>query len=345
MLQGIWNKTAATHLSLLIQGLNPEETIIHIHGWIKALSSSIGKVLNESPFSTICTLHDYFLACPNGGFYNYQQKRICHLQPMGIACICSNCDVRSYSHKLWRVVRQGVQIHAGKIPSGIEHFIAVTGFSEKILRPFFPPQAKIHALSSPAYYPYEQPIRTNTDSDRLLCVGRLSPEKGIELACESARRSNAKLTIIGDGELRNKLKDQFPEVEFKGWLDPTQVFAEMLNARGLIFPSLLYETQGLAVLEALSVGLPVIVSEDCAASEFVDGKNGLLFKTNDTDDLTARIKMIYDAPAMAQEMSRYAFEKYWQDPYTLPRYTTRLIEIYNEMLNTKAKKDAEEKTT
>lgn len=72
--QGIWNRKAAFVLKELLFDCNPSETIIHFHGWTKALSASLFSVLSKTSFKVIITLHDFFCFCPNGGFYDYKKK-------------------------------------------------------------------------------------------------------------------------------------------------------------------------------------------------------------------------------------------------------------------------------
>lgn len=331
MVSGIWNKRSASELDTLLKKFSPADTIVHIHGWSKSLSASIGKVLYKRPFATICTLHDYFIACPNGGFYNFKKNKICTLKPMSPACICTNCDAKGYTQKVWRVIRQKVQSDRGKMPQGIGNFITVSGFSRDILTPFLPQSAKVFTISNPINVS-AKPERANVFAERVLCIGRLSTEKGVSIACEAARINKVPLTVIGDGPLNHSLRSQYPEVEFKGWLQPAEIFAKIKNARALIFPSLLYETQGLVVLEALSHGLPVIVSDKCAASEFVDGNNGLLFEIGNVQDLSKKLISLYSYPEKADTMSKYAYDKYWNNPLTTEKYIDELQNAYQEIL-------------
>ena len=118
--QGLWNVTAARELRNLLRGLDPLRTIVHVHGWTKSLSSSVIRTALDTGFMVVCTLHDYFVACPNGSFFNYSTEQICHLAPLSPHCIISNCDRRSYSHKLWRVARQVVQKTSGNMPHGLQ---------------------------------------------------------------------------------------------------------------------------------------------------------------------------------------------------------------------------------
>jgi len=329
---GLWNGKVSAMMRNILEKVDPAETIIHLHAWTKALSPSIGKVITHSGIPVVYTLHDFFIACPNGGFYNYPAAKICHLKPMSLACICTNCDVRNYGHKLWRVSRQAIQRYAASIPSGIRYYISVTKFSENILRPYLPAQAEIFLLNNPVTYTLPGKPRNRATSNKMLFAGRISTEKGAALACEAARAAGVQLVVIGEGPLKTPLQEQYPEVKFRGWLSSHDLFREMLEAKALIFPSVWYETQGLIVLEALSVGLPVIVSDHCAATEFVDQRNGFTFRAGDTGDLTEKIKTLAEDPGKAAQMSRYAYDNYWKNPFLLDDYIRETLAIYSRIL-------------
>ncbi len=67
-------------------------------------------------------------------------------------------------------------------------------------------------------------------------------------------------------------------ISFVGWKNRKEVFEYMKTARALVFPSLWYEAAPLTVPEALSIGLPCIVSDCCAAIDYIDDeKKGHVF--------------------------------------------------------------------
>ncbi len=109
-LQGVWNAPAARALGDLLGKLPGKDTVVHVHGWAKALSPSIARPIVASGLPTVYTMHEFFLHCPNGGFYNHRAGEICTLKPISGACVATNCDSRHYAHKLWRVARQGVRV-------------------------------------------------------------------------------------------------------------------------------------------------------------------------------------------------------------------------------------------
>jgi len=99
--------------------------------------------------AVVLTMHDYFSVCPNGSFFIYPTRTLCHLKPMSAACLGTQCDQRTYSHKLWRVARQWTQEHCGHLPRGIREFISISDVREDILRHYLPADARIHRHRNP----------------------------------------------------------------------------------------------------------------------------------------------------------------------------------------------------
>ena len=93
--QILWNRPAAEQLRAAIAAMDPADSVIHVHAWAKAVSPSIGAVLKNSPVPCVYTMHEFFLVCPNGGFYDYQKAETCHRTPMSMSCLTTNCDARN----------------------------------------------------------------------------------------------------------------------------------------------------------------------------------------------------------------------------------------------------------
>lgn len=134
--QGIWNFKAAKAMKDILAKMSPKNTIIHIHALQKAISSSIIPVAKKAGFRIVYHVHDYGLACPNLGFFNYKTKQICSRRALSLECIACNCDSRSYTHKLWRVIRQMVQIYIGGMPRNIDGFVFLNSFGKNILEKY-----------------------------------------------------------------------------------------------------------------------------------------------------------------------------------------------------------------
>ena len=74
IINGIYNFKAKNQLKKLLSTLDENETIIHVHGWTKCLSSSVFDISWKLGFKLVLTMHDYFTACPNGGYFNYKKN-------------------------------------------------------------------------------------------------------------------------------------------------------------------------------------------------------------------------------------------------------------------------------
>ncbi|TXM81380.1 glycosyltransferase family 4 protein, partial [Methylobacterium sp. WL116] len=100
-----WHARAARALSDAIGRMARAPDVVHVHQWTRSLSPGIFPVLLATGAPVALTLHDYFLACPNGVYYRFDTAEPCALAPMSAACILAPCDARSRLHKLVRVAR------------------------------------------------------------------------------------------------------------------------------------------------------------------------------------------------------------------------------------------------
>lgn len=329
--RGLWNVEASRRLEDLLANCNNTNTIVHIHSWTKALTSSVVNVSIKRGFSVVLTLHDYFLACPNGGFFNYQKGRVCHERPLSPQCLLMNCDSRSYKQKLWRAGRQLIQQKLGKLPQGISDFIVVSEFSKKILSPFLPEDARFHYIDNPICMPKREPAIVE-GSDVFCYVGRLAAEKGPQLFARAASQLCVKASFIGEGPMRREIQSLYPDAFMPGWVSRQELMSSLASARALVFPSLWYETLGLSVLEAAALGVPAIVASETAASCGVeDGVTGLLFRNGDLSDLKAKIQVMRQ-PLYAKAMGSAAYRRYWAKPMTLDNHVEQLDSCYRLVL-------------
>ncbi len=135
------------------------------------------------------------------------------------------------------------------------------------------------------------------DAPVLLYVGRLGREKNIgSLKAVLRAMPGVRLALVGDGPARGELEEEFagmPAV-FSGTRRGAELTAAYASADALVFPSTT-ETLGLAMLEALSSGLPVVAARAGAAHEVVeDGANGLLYEPEDRDSLVETVRRVLE---------------------------------------------------
>jgi glycosyltransferase involved in cell wall biosynthesis len=330
-LQGLWNTKSSGCLERVLEASNPQSTIVHLHGWTKALSSSVVRVAVRRRFPIVCTLNDYFTACPNGAFLDYPKTEVCTRRPLSGNCLMTQCDNRGYSHKLWRVLRQGIQRRWGMVPESIKHFIKVSDFSLSVLRPYLPGGATMYALPNIIDIPLQPPVSVMANSAYTM-VGRLTREKDPISFAEAAARGPFRAVFVGEGNHRGDVQALCPEAEVTGWCSRAQVIERLRQARALVFPSLWYEAQPLAIREAAAMGIPAIVSDRCAGrDDVVDGVTGLWFKGGDVGDLIRQMRRMQNDDAV-QKMGHAAYGRYWENPATVDRHVGELKRIYEQVL-------------
>jgi glycosyltransferase involved in cell wall biosynthesis len=330
-MQGTWNTGAAEALRRLLADKPRDRTIVHVHGWAKALSPSIAMPIAQSGLPAVYTIHEYFLFCPNGGFYNYQRGHTCPLEPLSAACWATHCDSRNYARKLWRNARLTVARNVAHLPDVFSDYIAISRFQIDVVGRRLPPRSRLHLVSNPIDVADLGPKVWPAQGD-VIFVGRISTEKGPFLFAEAARHAGIVPTYIGDGPAAAELRAKFPEARLLGWQSGPAVREAIRVARALVFPSLWYEGQPLTVLEAKGLGTPVIVADGCAGREEIEHDvSGLWFKGGDAGDLARALAQIGD-DALIARLSHGAYASFWSDPPTLTRHIERIIGIYDAML-------------
>jgi len=174
---------------------------------------------------------------------------------------------------------------------------------------------------------------------RLLFLGRISKYKGLHLLLDSMKiinNPNINIDIYGfdpDDDYAKACKERIkgmPNIEFRGKISPERVVTTMSNYDGLILPSTFSEMSPLVIQEAFAAKIPVIASDVYGNAEQIsNGKNGWLFKYNDSDDLARVLTELLEQPSMLQQAKKYIpevlnFEKISDDYIKL--YKTILSE-------------------
>jgi glycosyltransferase involved in cell wall biosynthesis len=163
----------------------------------------------------------------------------------------------------------------------------------------------------------------------LLCAGRLSIEKGFDLALRAfaavrTRFPEATLTLAGDGDARSELARLSADlgvsrsVKFAGWVAPGEMPALIDTAAAVVVPSRL-EAFGLTALQAAHMGRPVVACRVGGLPEVViDGVTGLLVAPESPEALASGVGHLLEHPraaaAMGAEARRSALERFvWDD--------------------------------
>jgi len=331
IINGLWNFKARREFKILLKNFDIKDTIIHIHSCSKALSSSCIQIANKMGFKTIYHLHDYGIACPNMGFYNYKKDCICKKKAMSIQCLISDCDSRNYFHKIWRCIRQFIQIKIAKMPSQISAFIAVSNFSMNILRLYLKDEKNVYIIENKINGILDDKKIDVSKNKNIIFIGRLSPEKNPVILAKSTKMMDIPVIFIGSGQCEREIQEANKKAVITGWLDKTKMREYIEKARVLVLTSSWYETQGMVVAEVGKNGIPSIVPSNNAATDFVIHEyNGLIFKNKDINSLKYMINKILD-DNFVKYLGNNVFNYYKQNENNVD-YIKKLITIYEIVL-------------
>ena len=143
--------------------------------------------------------------------------------------------------------------------------------------------------------------------------------KRLDIAIKGCVKAGRHLLVIGEGPLHNdlvKLAGDSDYVKFLPLMSKDELSFYLGQARGFIFPSL--EPFGIAPVEALSAGCPVIAYGEGGALDYVvDGKNGVLFKKQTASSLADAIssfeKMKFNRKKVAESADKFAVKRFDQE--------------------------------
>ncbi len=148
------------------------------------------------------------------------------------------------------------------------------------------------------------------DSVTILFVGRLQARKRIDslLRACAALESNPRLIIVGNGPERANLetlaKEIYPTAEFIGAKHGAELKPYFMQADLFVLPG----TGGLAVQEAMSYGLPVIVAKgDGTQDDLVRAGNGWQIEPENYEALAAAIKNALSDTARLRKMGKESY--------------------------------------
>jgi glycosyltransferase involved in cell wall biosynthesis len=174
-----------------------------------------------------------------------------------------------------------------------------------------------------------------------LFVGRLAHHKGIEHLVHAAAHvgPEVRILIAGSGPRRAHLETlarrigQHHKVTFLGRVERDELPPLIAASDLLVLPSVTrLEAFGIAALEAMAAGRPVVVTDIPGVREVVEaGVTGLTARPLDPRDLAARIRELAEDPALRASMGAQG-RKRVEAHFATPRVVDRLEAVYRDVL-------------
>ncbi len=140
-------------------------------------------------------------------------------------------------------------------------------------------------------------------TNRLVCVGRLSEQKGQLLLIEAVGRLRDQgiavtLVLVGDGEMRGEIEDRLRDLQLEsqvsitGWASGEEVKKQLVASKALVLPSFA-EGLPVVIMEAMALGRPVLSTYVAGIPELVrPSESGWLVRAGSVEHLTAALQQV-----------------------------------------------------
>ncbi len=187
-------------------------------------------------------------------------------------------------------------------------------------------------------------IKQSTQQDKpgqsIVFVGNLIPRKGLDVLIKAIKtKPDYTLIIIGDGPERERLEKMaagLPNITFYGRVNPEDVRSIMKKrARLLVLPAIEGEGFPNVLLEAMSVGVPVVASNIAGVADLLEnGKAGLLVERGNVEELRDAICSIMNDDELQRKMAAAGFHASQQ--YTWDKVSRQWLYLFEEMIKKKS---------
>lgn len=305
-LSTVWSRSSYREMRERLRTERPD--VVHVHNFFPQFSPSIFWACAAEHVPVVMTLHNYRLTCLNGYLFRASERKICErcLGRSPIHGVCRRCYRDSLSASFTVAAMLSVHRLLGTWRRKVTRYIALTDFAKsKFIEAGLPADrivVKPNVIDIPSDLPELPPLPPD-HPPHVIFIGRLSPEKGVDVLLRAwallqsdPSAPPAELHIIGDGPERpflEKLAHSTPAhpIVFHGALPRPLALAHLRQSSHLVFPSLWYETFGLAVYEALFFGVPILVSS--GAKSLVDFQDSDSFATFDSKNPESLLKKLF----------------------------------------------------
>jgi glycogen synthase len=289
----------------------------------------------------VTTNHDVTMICPKGVKIRHDGPCTNRAGPI----VCMTCLKRSNTPQPWRrLVRPPLK---GLLSALTDASVVTSPWALRRYKLFhkrlIPNGADLACFSPAPVAPPPDPARL----PRVIFVGRVVYEKGLQVLVEALRRCQDagcpfELMVCGEGPYLPEIEALVAAqglgrlVDYRGVLKGEGLAAALRSADVAVVPSVWDEAFGLAAIEAMACGLPVIASDTGGLGGLV-GELGpeMLFPRGDAAQLAQRLQALLADPARRRATGE-AGRRLAEDKYDL----RRMLQAYDELFTTLTKKRA-----
>lgn len=334
-----YNPEAKIKIEELINAEKPEIAHVHLF-WGSGISPSITEILKKHHIPLVQTVHDYRMICPIALLMNKQGR------------VCEKCKGKKFykagiygcsQHGRMRSIVMAAEMYYHnryyQPLNVVDGFIFVSDFSYKKHLQYVP---RLRDANTTVLYNFailDGHITRNTEESYLLFYGRLSYEKGIKTLLESVKIcSDIRLKVVGTGPMEQDLKAEYEgysNITFMGYQTGEKLKGLIRNAQYVCVTSECYENNPMTIVEAYSMGTPVIGSRIGGIPEIVkDGVTGFQFEMGNTEALRQTILRAKAVDAIDYEKMREGAHQFYQLHFSPEKYYKKLLDFYKHTIDT-----------
>ena len=309
--------------------------LLHVHE-----GEMLHRLNNQCP--AIYTLHNHHPYCPSGSKYFPQQGKVCDRQMSVLGCtwghLVDHCGSRRPQKILYNFDRANSALEAIK-KLGITVIANSDYVRSQLIRNGIASEQVVTlrcGVRSPQseHQPLSRDIHQN---QRLLFVGRVVPEKGLDWLVRTMQQVNPSihLDVAGTGwdlERVQNLADDLQlqsRITWHGWCDGNKLEDLYRQSFAVVFPSVWPEPAGLVTMEAYARFRPIITTAVGGIPEHIrDRQTGILVTPNRSDELAAAINQLAGDFDQAQAIG-IAGNALFHQEFTMSVHAARLQKIYD----------------
>lgn len=338
----IYNKDVEDRLDAFLRDFKPD--IAHLHIYYGRLSNSIIKVLKRHSIPIVQSVHEYRLLCPA---YTCLSPRgeICEKcadSRYKLGCIRGKCIKSNRMLSCVAVLESVFRDTFFNNQKIFSKFIMVSKFIRDKHISHYPElkekcEVLYNMIDTEKYADYRVDI--DCKKDYYLYVGRLSHEKGLKTLIDVFRsKPDLHLRIAGTGPLEEEITEYLDSANVKnitltGFLSGDKLYSMIAQAKYIVVPSEWYENNPISVLEALSLGTPVIGSSIGGIPELVvDGETGFLFTPKDQEDLGRVIDIAESLDRRSYALLVENGKKFISSNCSMDIHYDKLLNIYQSVI-------------
>lgn len=310
--------------------------IVHVHNLHFGGSPSVVYAVKRSRTPFVATLHNYRLLCPSGILFHNGKPFLDSLdQTFPWKAVALGVYKNSKLITFWLGLSMYIHHQLGTWKIG-NKYIVLSWHAKKLFLDSKLGLADRQVVVKPNFC--SVPIlKEQQVGEHFLYVGRFSEEKGIMLLLSVFSLCPYKIKIAGDGPLKEEVirySSKYPNIEFLGILNKSEVFALMQSCTALVFPSIWFEGMPLTIIEAFACGTPVISSKlGAMETMIVSGYNGLHFEAKSGEDLRRKLDEWHNLDEGQKQEYRLNARKTYEEYYTPDQNLKQLLTIYNQVIN------------